>query len=263
MCANSPVLTVRGTCYYSISLIAKTLAGSDYLYKLGWVSVRHGNETKWPLANDSLRDLSNWLEQDSFRDDGSYCGKPSYMKSGGNHIQLSNSLNIPEKSDYQFSSLPSQDSNNVIFRNNSPEPISSSLDLETVPQQAFSLPPIKKSQSFINRRNSRDILAINPNFSKSYIGLAIPIHRNSILQLSKDKVTCTRIFSPPIPTDEFNWEMKRDPNKIQIVIMDSTGKFRHRTHTGDSAFSSQSGISGVSPTVLTVSLDQRCQSRIF
>ena len=251
MCANSPVLTVRGTCYYALCLIAKTLAGTEYLYKLGWVSVRHGNETKWPLANESLRDISSWLELDSIRDDLSYVGKTSSLRSGGNRNQLANSLNIPEKSEYQFPSLDSQDSYNTIFRSSSPEPISSLCDLD-VPHNSVSLPPMAKSQSFYIRRNSRDI-AINPSFSKSYIGLAIPFQKKSILQMSKDKVACTRVFSPPIPADEFNWEMKRDPSKIQIIVMDSTGKFRHRTHTGDSAFSSQSGISGVSPTVLTVS----------
>ena len=250
MCANSPVLTIRGTCYYSICLIAKTPAGSDWLYRLGWVSVRHGNETKWPLAHDCLRDISSLLEQDSFRDDLSYAGKSNSLRSGGNQSRLFNSLNIPEKSEFQFSSFPSQDSNNPVPRSTSPEPAHSSIDLEVVPQNT-SLPVVVNSQG-INRRNSRD-LAINPNFSKSYIGLAIPFQRKSILQIPKDKVTCTRIFCPPIPADEFNWEMKRDPNKIKIVVLDSTGKFRHRTHTGDSAFSSQSGISGVSPTVLTVS----------
>ena len=247
MCSNSPVLTIRGSCFYSICLLAKTPIGTEALYRLGWVSVRHGNESKWPLAHDSLRDISNLLDQDSQRDDISYGGK-SFVS--GRSL-LNTSLILPEKFEFTLSSTPSQESDTSFMRSASPEPGPTNLD-NVVPHelqkvQSFQALSINQLQSF-RRRNSKD-LAINPILSQSYIGLAIPVLRNSILQIPKEPVICTRIFSTHLSPSEFNVEMRRDPNKIQIVVMDSTGKFRHRTHTGDSAFSSQSGVSGVSPTV--------------
>ena len=226
--------------------MAKTPVGTEALNKLGWVSVRHGNESKWPLAHDSLRDISNILDQDSLRDDISYGGK-----STGSRSLLNTSLTLPEKYEFTFSSTPSQESDTSFFRSTSPEPVPNNLD-NVVPHelqkvQSFQTLSLTQASSF-RRRNSKD-LALNPISSHCYIGLAIPVLRNSILQIPKEPVTCTRIFSSRSSSSEFNMEMKRDPNKIQIVVMDSTGKFRHRTHTGDSAFSSQSGVSGVSPVV--------------
>ena len=227
--------------------MAKTPVGTEALYKLGWVSVRHGNETKWPLAHDSLRDISNMLDQDSLRDDISYGGGKSI---GSNRSMLNTSLTLPEKYEFTFSSSTSQETDISFIRSTSPEPGPNSLD-GVVPHE------LQKVQSFqassINqlsfmRRNSKN-LALNPISSHCYIGLAIPVLRDSIIQIPKEPVTYTEIFPTHSSPNEFNMEMKRDTSKIQIVVMDSTGKFRHRTHTGDSAFSSQSGVCGVSSTV--------------
>ena len=250
MCCNCPVLSIRGTCFYAICLIAKTSSGSDTLSALGWVSVRHGNETRWPLVHDSLRQITSMLDQDS-RDDVSLSAKYGSLKSS--RAAKVESLSIPEKSEFEF--FPSTKGGTPIYRKPSPEPIPSKVEVppfETSKSLSSILSRGRSNSSFSLGQDSR-ILAINPNLSKAYIGLAIPVQRETIIQIPPDIPANVPTFSPLSSANELNWEMKRDPNKIQIVVMDTTGKFRHRTHTGDSAFSSQSGITSGSPSVLTVS----------
>lgn len=68
MAANNPVFTIRGyvsdnytviiiflspfrTCFYALCLIAKTKRGVEQLKQLGWVSVCHSHEHKWPVVH--------------------------------------------------------------------------------------------------------------------------------------------------------------------------------------------------------------------
>jgi len=50
MAEECPVLSIRGTCFYALCLIARTPHGADILLEEGWTSVRHTMEVKWPLV---------------------------------------------------------------------------------------------------------------------------------------------------------------------------------------------------------------------
>ena len=47
-------LPILRTCYYALCLIAKTKRGVEQLKQLGWVSVCHSHEHKWPVVNKSV-----------------------------------------------------------------------------------------------------------------------------------------------------------------------------------------------------------------
>ena len=61
--ANFPSLTVllllSRTCYYALCLIAKTKRGVEQLKQLGWVSVCHSHEHKWPVVNKRTSSTSS------------------------------------------------------------------------------------------------------------------------------------------------------------------------------------------------------------
>ena len=45
------LLLLFRTCFYALCLIAKTKRGVEQLKQLGWVSVCHSHEHKWPVVN--------------------------------------------------------------------------------------------------------------------------------------------------------------------------------------------------------------------
>jgi len=49
-----PVLSVKGTAYYAMGLVATTRPGSTALGGKGWVTIRHGRGEHWPIATDWL-----------------------------------------------------------------------------------------------------------------------------------------------------------------------------------------------------------------
>ncbi|XP_065904435.1 rapamycin-insensitive companion of mTOR-like isoform X3 [Dysidea avara] len=52
MATSNPVFSIRGTCFYTLCLIAKTTKGVQQLKQLGWVSVCHSHEHKWPVVTN-------------------------------------------------------------------------------------------------------------------------------------------------------------------------------------------------------------------
>ncbi|XP_057305998.1 rapamycin-insensitive companion of mTOR-like isoform X2 [Hydractinia symbiolongicarpus] len=62
MALNCEVLTLRGTCFYVLGLIASTSVGADKLEDLGWESVRHRGSDKWPVIE---QDMMYFLESDA------------------------------------------------------------------------------------------------------------------------------------------------------------------------------------------------------
>lgn len=44
------------TCFYALCLISKTIQGANVLLELGWTSVQHSPEEKWPLNFDQCLD---------------------------------------------------------------------------------------------------------------------------------------------------------------------------------------------------------------
>lgn len=57
------VLTLRGTCFYVLGLIATTRQGADILKTLNWESVRHKGEHSWPVVEVTEEALpySKWF----------------------------------------------------------------------------------------------------------------------------------------------------------------------------------------------------------
>jgi len=55
------VITTR-TCYYALCLVAKTKKGVEQLKQLGWVSVCHSHEHKWPVVNKKGSNSSTTLQ---------------------------------------------------------------------------------------------------------------------------------------------------------------------------------------------------------
>eukprot|EP00795_Rhopilema_esculentum_P004460 gene4460-20703_t len=53
------VLTVRGTCFYVLGLIAKTSQGADRLEELGWECVRHRGAETWPVIEQEVAYLAD------------------------------------------------------------------------------------------------------------------------------------------------------------------------------------------------------------
>jgi len=51
---NCPVLSVKGTAYYAMGLVATTRPGATALGGKGWVTLRHGRGDYWPIATDWL-----------------------------------------------------------------------------------------------------------------------------------------------------------------------------------------------------------------
>jgi len=49
-----PVLSIKGTAYYAMGLVATTRPGSTALGGKGWVTIRHGRGEHWPIATDWL-----------------------------------------------------------------------------------------------------------------------------------------------------------------------------------------------------------------
>ena len=45
------------TCFYALCLISKTMQGANVLLELGWTSVQHSPEDKWPLNVDQCIDV--------------------------------------------------------------------------------------------------------------------------------------------------------------------------------------------------------------
>ena len=45
------------TCFYALCLISKTIQGANVLLELGWTSVQHSPEEKWPLNFDQCLDV--------------------------------------------------------------------------------------------------------------------------------------------------------------------------------------------------------------
>ncbi|CAI8054557.1 Rapamycin-insensitive companion of mTOR [Geodia barretti] len=56
---DCPLLSIRGTCYYSLCLISKTKAGANVLLENNWITVQHSAEEKWPLIFDSKQELDD------------------------------------------------------------------------------------------------------------------------------------------------------------------------------------------------------------
>ena len=62
MAETCPVLSLKGSAYYALGLVASTGAGSAALGSRGWVTIRHCRGDTWPIATD-------WLgETDLIRD---------------------------------------------------------------------------------------------------------------------------------------------------------------------------------------------------
>ena len=59
---SCPYLSISGTAYYALGLVATNTAGSEALGGRGWGSIRHSRGEQWPRATD-------WLQQvDTIRD---------------------------------------------------------------------------------------------------------------------------------------------------------------------------------------------------
>uniref|UniRef100_T1J225 peptidylprolyl isomerase n=1 Tax=Strigamia maritima TaxID=126957 RepID=T1J225_STRMM len=71
---ESPVFSIRGTCFNVLALISLTPTGADLLSQLGWESVRYHRREQWPIlkeadVNSNLDDylLEMDLEDDAIR----------------------------------------------------------------------------------------------------------------------------------------------------------------------------------------------------
>ncbi|CAG2169861.1 unnamed protein product, partial [Oppiella nova] len=65
MAAHSPILSVRGTCFNVLCLLASTLEGSEALQEFGWESIRHSHHEKFCLVEEPKADaLMNYLNDD-------------------------------------------------------------------------------------------------------------------------------------------------------------------------------------------------------
>ena len=51
------ILAHHRTCFYALCLISKTIQGANVLLELGWTSVQHSPEEKWPLNFDQCLDV--------------------------------------------------------------------------------------------------------------------------------------------------------------------------------------------------------------
>ncbi|XP_062509189.1 rapamycin-insensitive companion of mTOR-like [Corticium candelabrum] len=56
---TSPVLSIRGTAFYALSLIARTKLGSNRLHELGWLCLRHNGEQQWPVTEITPQSASD------------------------------------------------------------------------------------------------------------------------------------------------------------------------------------------------------------
>ena len=56
MAAQSPILSVRGTCFNVLCLLATTGEGSDLLQDFGWESIRHSHHEKFCLVDEPKSD---------------------------------------------------------------------------------------------------------------------------------------------------------------------------------------------------------------
>ena len=64
MAGQSPILSVRGTCFNVLCLLATTVEGSEFLEEFGWESIRHSHHEKFCLVDEPKIDsLSNFLNE--------------------------------------------------------------------------------------------------------------------------------------------------------------------------------------------------------
>ena len=76
---NCEVLTIRGTCFYILGLMASTSTGADKLEELGWECVRHKGSDIWPVIEHDIPHFfwdtePSEEEQDSDGDDADIDG---------------------------------------------------------------------------------------------------------------------------------------------------------------------------------------------
>ena len=56
--AECPVLSIRGTLFYVLGLLASTEAGILRLKELGWQGLKHGRKDVWPLVKDTHDEIN-------------------------------------------------------------------------------------------------------------------------------------------------------------------------------------------------------------
>lgn len=66
LASNSPVLSVRGTCFYVLGLIGSTSIGAERLEAFGWDSVRHKCSEEWPVTEP---DFTYFFDSDLSEDE--------------------------------------------------------------------------------------------------------------------------------------------------------------------------------------------------
>lgn len=54
LASDAPVLSIRGTCFYVLGMLASTEGGANFLKDYGWHSVRHTRGEKWPLSKEMI-----------------------------------------------------------------------------------------------------------------------------------------------------------------------------------------------------------------
>ncbi|RWS04250.1 rapamycin-insensitive companion of mTOR-like isoform X1, partial [Dinothrombium tinctorium] len=128
MAAQAPVLSIRGTCFYVLGLIASTSDGADYLKDFGWEAVRHSHNEKWPLVKrvDKMENIYSPLGKRSHTLSSSSAGTRvsdlfvylSGTSKGFKSVDsfVFNESQIDEESDILYSSLPVLESEKL-FRN--------------------------------------------------------------------------------------------------------------------------------------------------
>lgn len=64
MVSQSPILSVRGTSYFVLGLLATTLEGSEALKEFGWEAIRHSHHEKFSLVEEPITDsLRNYFNE--------------------------------------------------------------------------------------------------------------------------------------------------------------------------------------------------------
>jgi hypothetical protein len=100
---TSPVLSIRGTAFYSLCLIARTKQGADKLNQLNWLCLRHKGEELWPVTEASQQtttDVDIFSPERPVSSDGSTVFTPVFSEPD-NAISSYQPMS-PDKPDYNF-----------------------------------------------------------------------------------------------------------------------------------------------------------------
>jgi hypothetical protein len=206
MVEKSPILSIRGTCFYSLCLISKTPQGADSLLSMGWTSVRHSREEKWPLRfEETVKEIiqpSSPLSPSSITPNALFndtMSSPLSLRSKSNP-----SLDIPvfDKDDSKKSArspgmlTKGLSSNSFIARNNYTWRAVKPLTLTD--KVSFGSVPDSPIRSGISRHGS--VGSIRIGGVSGFMGVALPLELSSVFTIednfegSRALVVTTRIF---------------------------------------------------------------------